>query len=49
MFITKLNILQNVLKILEIETKGQKLVLAQVIDYAIKMIRTRYNIYQSLV
>ena len=48
MFGTKLKILQHVQAILDINTKGQKLFLAQVTDSIIKLINNKYNIYWSL-
>ena len=49
MFGTKLKILQRVLKILDIETKGQNLLLYQVLDSIGKVIHTKYDIYRSMV
>ena len=49
MFGTKIKILQHVLTILETETKGQQLLLAQGIDSISKLIHTKHKIYRSLV
>ena len=48
MFGTKINNLQNVLTIIDIETNINKLLIFQGIDSVIKMINTKYNIYRSL-
>ena len=48
MFGTKINNLQNVLTIIDIETNINKLLIFQGIDSVIKMIHTKYNIYRSL-
>ena len=49
MFVTKFNILQHVLKILDIDTKGKQLLLSQTIDSVGNMIHNKYGIYRSLV
>ena len=49
MVATKPKILQHVLTILEIETKGQKLLLSQGIDSIRNMIHNNYIIYKYLV
>ena len=49
MFTTKPKVLQHVLKILEIETKVNNILLAQGIDYVRCMIHYKYNIYRKLV
>ena len=49
MLASKLKVLQYVLTILEIETKGRQLLLNQVIYYGIKIIHTKNETYRSLV
>ena len=49
MFITKLNIIQHVLTILDIDKRLQQLLIYQVIDSEVNMINDNYNINQLLV
>ena len=49
MSIYQINILQNVLKILEIETEGHKILLYQGISSVTNILNTKYGTYQSMV
>ena len=49
MFTTKLKVLQNVMTILEIETKVQQLMLSQGVGFVRKLIHAKHEAYRSLV
>ena len=49
MVVTRLEILQYVLTILDIEKEGQKLLIDQGIDYVRNIIHTNHETHQSLV
>ena len=47
MAVTRLKILKHVLKILDINKEGQKLLIGQGVDYVSKLIHNKNEIYQS--
>ena len=49
MFATKLKVIQNVMTIIEIEPKGQQILLPKAIDYVRNIIYTKNETYWSLV
>ena len=49
MFVTKLKIIQHLMTTLDIETKGQQILLAQIIDYLRSLIKNKHYTYRSLV
>ena len=49
LFATKTKVIQHVLTALDIETKGQQILLAQIIDYLRSLIKNKHETYRSLV